>query len=558
MTMNVSVAESNVQGFARTMSVLHRSGCGLFLIKTREPLRCLSELRVFATSQNLKFKNWTVLRGWITPPVTEDAQPTNDGRADIMQALLTMTEKSGQADDPFDNTLGVMMYPQKWINTHAGVIQCLKEYSRDFGEVRKRLVLIVPPDFTPAIELQDDLQIIDFLPPGAAELREIYDDLMAVRADRSKALPKFDDDDISAVLNAGLGLTCSEFENAVARSMVIHSGDLGKVTVEEFTKVILDSKTEAVKRSEVLEVMPSEDMANVGGLENLKAWLGKRRAAFTPEAREAGIDPLKGYLLVGPPGTGKSLAAKATANELALPLIRFDIGRVFNSLVGSSEARIRAALQLVDAMAPCVLLVDEVDKAFDQRSGGGDSGVGRRILGAFLTWLQENKNPVFVVMTANDVGGLPAELIRKGRLDEIFAVGLPNEEARTEILRIHLAKRGYKAKEVSGLTDVVESTAGYVPAELESAVKDAIIEAFDAEKALNGKMILSAARAMTPLSVAMEDKFASMADWAAKNARPAGRSDEQNKAATRGISKSMVGTKGRESRRRAVDDDFTS
>lgn len=223
--------------------------------------------------------------------------------------------------------------------------------------------------------------------------------------------------------------------------------------------------------------------------------------------------------------TGKSLSAKAVARELGVPLVRFDFGRVFNSLVGASEERMRTALKMVESMSPCVLFCDEIDKGLGGIMGsGGDSGVSSRVLGTFLTWLQDNTYPVFVMVTANNVEGLPPELLRRGRFDAIFATGLPSDRERREVLRIHLNKRGRNLDNYSeeDIVRVIEASRGYVPAEIEAAVKDALIEAFDQDEELTMMHVVGALNMMKPLSEAFNTQIQAMTLWAKQNAIPAG------------------------------------
>jgi SpoVK/Ycf46/Vps4 family AAA+-type ATPase len=280
--------------------------------------------------------------------------------------------------------------------------------------------------------------VVDLDLPTAAELHETYVDTIDNLNPASR--PSFEAEEVTRLINAGLGMTTTDFENALSRALVRNRAKLPNVSLDDLATTMMALKTEVVKRSEVLEVMPSGSMDDVGGLENLKTWTAQRRHCFTAEAREFGVDVPKGCALIGPPGTGKSLSAKAIAYELGIPLIKFDVSRVFSSLVGQSEGKVRAALKQVDAMAPCVAMLDELDKAFDMNSGGGDSGVGKRVLGSILTHMQESDKPVFWVMTANRVDGLPPEMLRKGRLDEVFSVSVPEDGERMEVLRIHLAK----------------------------------------------------------------------------------------------------------------------
>ena len=296
---------------------------------------------------------------------------------------------------------------------------------------------------------------------------------------------------------------------------------------DSLLKPILAAKTEAVKRSEVLEYMPVTEDLEVGGLDNLKDWMNIRKQCFTKEAREFGVARPKGIALLGPPGTGKSLSAKAISQSLGQPLIRFDVGRVFGSLVGQSEQRVRAALKLIEAIAPCVCFIDEVDKAgLDPRQGGGDSGVGKRVMGSILTFMQESKAEVFWLFTANRVDCLPPEMLRKGRLDEVWSVTAPNTREREEVLKIHLGK--CKQPVPKDLHVAVKQSAGYVSAEIEAAVKEATAEAFFDNKPVTGKLIAHQLSTMKPISVAFKDDFDAMQQGAKNNARSASLDDEED------------------------------
>jgi SpoVK/Ycf46/Vps4 family AAA+-type ATPase len=236
-------------------------------------------------------------------------------------------------------------------------------------------------------------------------------------------------------------------------------------------------------------------------------------------------------VLVGPPGTGKSLVAKATSSVLGVPLVRLDFGRVFSSFVGSSEERIRKALRMVESMSPCVLFCDEIDKGLGGIAGGsgGDSGVGMRVLGSFLTWLQDCLYPVFTIVTANNVDGLPPELLRRGRFDAIFATALPTPNERREVLAIHLNKRGRDIDSFSeqDINKLLDASHRYVPSELESAVKDALVNAFSEDKELTAQHIVDALATMVPLSKAFEAQINKMNEWSKNNATPVSLTDEE-------------------------------
>ena len=236
-----------------------------------------------------------------------------------------------------------------------------------------------------------------------------------------------------------------------------------------------------VKKAGLLEmILVREDINDIGGLENLKDWLGKKERIFNQldKAIKFGVDIPKGMMIVGMPGCGKSLAAKATAKLFKVPLVRLDVGRLLGKYIGESEENMRRALKLAEAISPCVLWIDELEKAFSGiGSTGGGSDVTTRLFGQFLTWMQEKENTVFIVATANDISRIPPEFLRKGRFDELFYVDFPNNEERKKIIEIHLKKRGKWNRDLD-IISVVKDTDGYSGADLEAIVKDAVESCF--------------------------------------------------------------------------------
>jgi SpoVK/Ycf46/Vps4 family AAA+-type ATPase len=279
-----------------------------------------------------------------------------------------------------------------------------------------------------------------------------------------------------------------------------------------------------VKKSGLLEIAEPDQrgLDAVGGLNVLKAWIMKRKRSYTPAAEAYLLPPPKGVLIVGVPGTGKSLSAKAIGTALGVPTLRLDIGALFNSLVGESESRTRAALNLAEALAPCVVWIDEVDKglAGASGSGAGDSGVTKRVFGTIITWMQERKRPVFLVATANDVTNLPPEFLR--RWDEIFAVDLPTEEERAAIFYIHLQKRKRMplAQRFNIATDTraslaITATEEFTGSEIEKVIEAAMYDAFDEDgREFTIDDIISAARRTTPLAQTAKEKIDAIRDWA--------------------------------------------
>ena len=524
VSRNLTTAQAsakNAEAFRRKLAVLHQAAIGVILVRTREPFRAIDAMRDFTLAEsNLNFQVWQITHGWEKWDRSRaDAPTTKDNICDPLAALKALTGNGGQ--DTFGNGVFVMFYPHKPIGQSIAMVQIIKQYSRLFSEATKRLVLLVPPGWELPSELEDDVTVCDFELPTYAELHDSLD--FTLNAVATQRRPNFSKADRDTILSVGAGMTAHEFENAASRALIEMRSTLPQLPVDRFCHHIMLAKMDVVKRSQLLEVMEVGSMNDIGGLDNLKRWIGLRAACFTEEAREFGVEPPKGIALIGPPGTGKSLCAKAIASVMAVPAIKFDVGRIFNSLVGESERRVREALKLVEAMAPCVLMMDEVDKAFSGQAGGGgggDSGVGMRVLGSILTWMQECQKPVFMVVTANRVQNIPSEFLRRGRLDEIFSVTVPNATERRAILEIHLRKRKQDPSKID-LGPVVERCSGFVSAEIEAAVKDALVEAYGSKRPVNSELINDQFGQMVPLSEAFADDFNAMRTWAEQNACPA-------------------------------------
>ena len=513
-------AVSHSAEFRAKFGILHKAAIGVVLCRTHEPHRLMDTLKQFAWGEkDMEFRQWSVTTGW---SLMDKNRPNEVGAPDnTIDAIAALRKVMNPADSQgFGSGVFPMLYPNVTLDRNPVFMQWIKEAARLLPELRKRLVLICPPGYVLPNELQTDVVVLDFDLPSYLELKTGFEEVLLSISNASRR-PKFSEAEIDTIIANGAGMTMHEFVSTLSRALMTYSAKLPNVPAADIAVEILKVKTEAVARTETLEVVPVENMNDVGGLKNLKDWIAKRRSCFTQEARDYGIEPPKGILLAGPPGTGKSLLSKAIADVLGISLIKLDVSRAFGSLVGQSEARMDQALKMAEAMAPCVLLIDEVDKTLGgSHQGGGDSGVGKRILGKLLTWLQENKKPVFVVFSANRVTDLPSELLRRGRVDEVFSVSVPDKSERLEIVKIHLRKRGKNPEEIADLDLAVEKE-GYVPAELEAGVKDALIEAFTAKVPLTGKLIADQLNHMVPLSVAFADDFAAMQHWAEQNARPA-------------------------------------
>ena len=343
-------------------------------------------------------------------------------------------------------------------------------------------------------ELCHDIPTIDVGKPDSSQILELLE-----RETRStRALDNATHGLRERLVESALGLSMVEAGRAFRKAIVLAGG---QPLDERSVRQVLNEKRHIIRESGALELYPyTGSMNNVGGLGALKQWLDQRQEAFSQDARDYGLSTPKGVALIGIPGTGKSLCAKVTAGHWGMTLLRMDVGAIFSGLLGSSEQNIREAIRIAEVIAPCVLWVDEIEKAF--AGSVGDSGTASRVFATFLTWMQEKTAPVFVFATANNVDRLPPELLRKGRFDEVFFLDLPTHAERVNILEVHLKERGYTMlSHRFDLDAVASATEGFVGAELQALVNDAMFPAFrDKCREIDTEDLLDAAHAMVPLS----------------------------------------------------------
>ncbi|HIK46605.1 MAG TPA: AAA family ATPase [Leptolyngbyaceae cyanobacterium M65_K2018_010] len=393
------------------------------------------------------------------------------------------------------------------------VTRCLRDAIASLKGTLKTIVLMSPVQEIP-IELEKEVVVLDFPLPDMAEL----DEVLSTELNRARG-SSITTEDREKLLKAALGLTRDEAEKVYRKARVVAK----RLTSEE-VDIVLSEKKQLIRRNGILEFMDVDETIDVvGGLEELKHWLKQRSDAFTERAREYGLPQPKGMLILGVPGCGKSLIAKTTSRLWGLPLLRLDLGRVYDgSTVGRSEANLRNALRTAESISPAILFIDEIDKAFAGGVGSSDSdgGTSSRIFGTFLTWMQEKTSPVFVMATANRVERLPSEFLRKGRFDEIFFVDLPNSEERKDIFQIHLRKRRRDIDrfDLDQLTKVCD---GFSGAEIEQGLISAMYEAFAQGREFTQLDIIAAIRATLPLSKTMSEQVTALRDWARQRARPA-------------------------------------
>lgn len=414
-----------------------------------------------------------------------------------------------EAIDRFDGG-GVFLlrdFHQCWHN-QPRVVRKLRGLAQRLKYTRKTVVVSLPAGQVPE-ELRDEAVVLDYPPPTEVELDQVLESLLQTPGVKNALLA----DGRRRLVRAALGLTAAQARRVFAKALVSHG-----VLDERDVELVSLEKKQIVKESGALQFYaPHENVADVGGLGELKGWLRLRERAFTEEARAYGLPPPRGVALIGIPGTGKSLSAKMIAGLWRVPLVRLDVGALFGSLVGQSEANTRRALQLAETVAPCILWIDEIEKGLS--AGGGDGGTSMRVLGSILSWMQEKTKPVFVVATANDIAKLPPELLRRGRFDEVFFLDLPTTDERREIVTVHLRKRN-RDPALFDVDRLARLSTGFVGAEIEQAIIDALYAAFnDTKHPAREPTTDDVARALertVPLSRSQRENIAGLRQWLAE------------------------------------------
>ncbi len=385
-------------------------------------------------------------------------------------------------------------------------IQRLRNIALMGADSHRKTLILTQPFYCLPKDLEKEVQVIELPLPSLEDLKVIFEQACEFYDLEDKRIQC-----TNRLLKAALGLTIMEARIAFSKAIVA-----ARQLTEEEIPFIVAEKENIIRKSGFLEYYdPQESLADVGGLEILKEWLERRALAFGEGAQEYGLENPKGVLLLGLPGTGKSLSAKAIAQAWKFPLLKLDMGKIFGGIVGESERNIRAALLVAEAIAPCVLWIDEIEKGMSglQSSGASDGGTTSRVLGTFLTWMQEKTKPVFVVATANNISQLPPELLRKGRVDEIFFVDLPGMQAREEILKIHIQKKKRDPKKF-GIRRLASISQGFSGAELEAALKDALYQSFYRGEEPSTEDIAQAIEKTYPLSRTMSEMITSLRQWA--------------------------------------------
>jgi ATP-dependent 26S proteasome regulatory subunit len=498
--------------FAQEIETLIRARYPILYIVSAEEARVQELVVEIAERRQKKVYEWSVTTGVV--PAGTSIQSQKHRNAPTKDPLLALD----QVIDQVEPALFVFkdFHPFLTKTNHA-VLRKLKEIALQLKNSFKTILLVSPVLEIPT-ELEKEITVLNFPLPAREDLSVLLDKIIEDVKQFKQVKIDLDEAGRERLLQAALGLTLGEAENVFAKIIVKDARLSGDDVNEVFAE-----KQQIIRKSGLLEYYATnETFSNVGGMSVLKDWLQKRAVAFTEEARAFGLPAPKGILLLGVQGCGKSLCAKAVSCLWQLPLLRFDMGRMFGSLVGSSEENVRRAIAVAESVAPAILWVDEIDKAFAGAQGSGisDGGTTARVFGSFLTWLSEKTAPVFVVATANDISQLPPELLRKGRLDELFFVDLPTAEERQEIFAIHLARRGRDPQQFE-LEALAACSDHFSGAEIEQAVISALYDVFYARNELTTAHLLEALRQSVPLARTMDEQINRLRSWAVGRARQA-------------------------------------
>ncbi|MEG3871888.1 AAA family ATPase [Microcoleus sp. Z1_B5] len=447
---------------------------------------------------------WDLVRGW---------EDNGSGKGSVMAALDRVSKTAVEEYTIFvlRDLHPILKYP--YTEKNAAVVRELRNLTRELKRSKKTIVLTSHTLELPE-ELKEEVTVIDFPLPNVQEI----DSLISHVVEKPQQLQ------VSGLAREQLVKACQGLSRARIGRVLAKALAAKQQINESDIDGVLEEKQQAIRQTGILEFFNSrESLKSVGGLENLKQWVKMRQDAFTDEARRYGIPNPKGVLLVGIQGTGKSLSAKTIASEWRLPLLRLDTGRLFGGVVGESESRVRQMIQLAEAIAPCVLWIDEIDKAFGNIISGsdGDSGTSRRVFGSLITWMQEKTSPVFIVATANNVRILPAELLRKGRFDEIFFLNLPSESERQDIFKVHLQRlRPTRLREFD-LGVLAKRAENFSGAEIEQVVIDGLYRAFGTfvngqRRDLMTEDILRSIEDTVPLAAIARSQIEDLKRWAAE------------------------------------------
>jgi len=475
----------------RELDVYLRARFTLIVLVTREEERAIGLIETVCQRLGRACVSWDVADGF---RVLNGKGDLNFSARDPLTALEQVEKADGE------QLFVLRDFHECWGN--AQVKRKLRSVAQRLKYTKKSIVVTTPTRSLPD-ELKDETVVVELPPPDVSDLESVLDSLTSgsgVKVDLTAGGRE-------KLVQAALGMTASQARRVFAKAIVSD-----RILDDRHIEMVTREKKEVIRESEALEFFATtETLDDVGGLDVLKHWLAQRERGFTQSAADYGLRSPRGIALIGIPGTGKSLTAKVIAGLWRQPLVRLDVGALFGSLVGQTEERTDRALRLAEAVAPCVVWIDEMDKALAH--GGGDSGTSTRVFQRILTWMQEKTAPCFVVGTANDIDALPPELTRKGRFDEIFFLDLPNTAERADIVRVHLRKRGRLAVNFD-IDRLAACSAGYVGAEIEQAIVDAMVVGFnDDAREFNTADIERSLGRQVPMSRSAHERITALREW---------------------------------------------
>lgn len=481
-------------GFQEEFSLLLRSRYPVIYIPTREEERLEQAIAFLAKEQgNRAVYTWDFVDGY-------QGNPNDVGFAkrNPLQALELIEKIPDSAP-----VILILRDFQRFLEDVA-VSRKLRNVARQLKYQPKNIVILAA-----GINIPDDLSevitILEFPLPSQAEIKKEVENLLSALGQ------PVDQSLLDEIVRASLGLSIDRVRRVLAKAIANHGSLL-----EDDVELILEEKRQTIRQTQILDFYPTQNnISDIGGLDLLKDWLMRRGGAFSEKARQYGLPHPRGLMLVGIQGTGKSLTAKAIAHHWHLPLLRLDVGRLFAGLVGESEARTRQMIQLAEALAPCILWVDEIDKAFAGFDSKGDAGTASRVFGTFITWLAEKTTAVFVVATANNIQSLPPEILRKGRFDEIFFVGLPHQEERQAIFNVHLNRLRPQNLKNYDIARLAYETPDFSGAEIEQTLIEAMHIGFSQNRDFTTDDILEAASQIIPLARTAQEQIEFLQNWAA-------------------------------------------
>ena len=486
-------------GIEKELETQIDAGVPAIYVETTEWERFEAALAQATEDSKKTVKHWNPL----------DGLDDEDGPSDFISLIQKLCDESGSPD----GNITVIEHADRYFHDPDSTIM-FAVLLRKLRRLKHQIIVVAPSLHLPEA-IRQEFSIIEFPLPDRNDIERMLEDT---------GLDSMADSH-NDILDSVRGLGTTEIRNAFAKV----AERCGKITAEEIVHLVAE-KEQIIRKSGYLEyIKPDKDMDDIGGLEHLKGWLDTRAIAFGAKARGRNLQAPKGVMLLGIPGTGKSLSAKSVASVWKMPLLRLDMARIFGGLVGESEANMRNTIKVAESMEPCVLWIDEIEKGLSGGQGGErDGGTSARVFGTFLTWMQEKQKEIFIFATANDVSKLPPELLRKGRFDEIFFVDLPDQAARKSIFKIHLKKKDQETKPTD---ELLGKTEGFSGAEIETIVNEAHFKAHEANhKSGNDAQdnpdiavqhLIEAAGSLVPLSQTMKEGITELRKWAKTRCRPA-------------------------------------